>query len=606
LRLKAEEPQFMTELSEPTRWSLQDLLSATSGTEFDQIVTDLDGKVTELEGWRERLTPDLAEDDFVRLMQLYESITEAGNRLYAYARLWFAENTQSQEALGFLGRMEQLITDVQNRVLFFTLWWKELDDKAAARLLAVSGDWQYYLESLRRFKPHTLSEPEERVINLKDVNGQDALNTLYDIITNKYVFRLEVDGEAKELTRAELTRYVQGPSAALREAAYRELHRVFAHDGNVLGQIYIHRVRDWKSENLTLRQFGSPIAVRNLSNDIPDTVVDTLLQVCRQNVDVFQHYFRLKAGWLGIDRLKRFDIYAPLTTAEKEYPYHQAVRIVLDSLAAFSPILAEHAKRVFADGHIDSEIRDGKESGAFCFSVLPGVTPWVLANYTGMVRDVATLAHELGHAIHAMMASDHSILTLRSALPLAETASVFSEMVLTDRLLEEEPDVQARRDLLAAAVDDAYATVMRQAYFVLFERQAHAMIAEGKTTDDLRKVYMKNLLEQFGDAVEMDEIFQWEWVSIPHIYQTPFYCYAYTFGQLLVLSLYQRYKEEGASFIPRYLKILSYGGSESPEHILSEAGVDMEAAGFWQGGFDVIRAMVDELAALPSGSIESN
>jgi oligoendopeptidase F len=279
---------------------------------------------------------------------------------------------------------------------------------------------------------------------------------------------------------------------------------------------------------------------------------------------------------------------------------------VLDSLASFAPILAEHAKRVFSEGHIDSEIRDGKESGAFCFSVLPGLTPWVLANYTGTVRDVATLAHELGHAIHAMMARDHSILTLRSALPLAETASVFSEMVLTDRLLEEEPDVQARRDLLAAAVDDAYATVMRQAYFVLFERQAHSMIAEGNTTDDLRKAYMENLLEQFGDAVEMDEIFQWEWVSIPHIYQTPFYCYAYTFGQLLVLSLYQRYKEEGASFIPRYLKILSYGGSKSPAYILSEAGVDMEAASFWQGGFGVIRAMVDELAALPSAELESN
>jgi oligoendopeptidase F len=596
----------MTELYEPTRWSLRDLLSATSGAEFDQIVADLDGKVTELEGWRERLTLDMAEDDFVGLMRLFESITEVGYRLYGYARLWFAENTQSQEALGFLGRVEQLVTDVQNRVLFFTLWWKELDDKAAARLLAVSGDWQYYLESLRRFKPHTLSEPEERVINLKDVNGQDALNTLYDMITNKYVFKLEVDGEIKELTRAELTRYIQGPSAALREAAYRELHRVFAQDGNVLGQIYMHRVRDWKSENLTLRQFGSPIAVRNLSNDIPDTVGDTLLQVCSQNVDVFQHYFRLKAGWLGVDRLKRFDIYAPLTTTEKEYPYHQAVGIVLDSLASFAPILAEHAKRVFSDGHIDSEIRDGKESGAFCSSVLPGVTPWVLANYTGTVRDVATLAHELGHAIHAMMASDHSILTLRSALPLAETASVFSEMVLTDRLLEEEPDTQARRDLLAAAVDDAYATVMRQAYFVLFERQAHAMIAEGKTTDDLREAYLENLLEQFGDVVDVDDMFQWEWVSIPHIYQTPFYCYAYTFGQLLVLSLYQRYKEQGASFIPRYLQILSYGGSESPEYILSEAGVNMEAASFWQGGFGVIRAMVEELAALPSGSLESN
>jgi oligoendopeptidase F len=272
--------------------------------------------------------------------------------------------------------------------------------------------------------------------------------------------------------------------------------------------------------------------------------------------------------------------------------------MVLDSLDGFAPVLAEHARHILASGHIDSEIRPGKDSGAFCFSLFPGVAPWVLLNYTGRVRDVATLAHELGHGIHALMAGEHSILTFHSSLPLAETASVFSEMILTERLLEEETDREVRRNLLAAAVDDAYATVMGQAYFVLFERQAHTMIAVGKTTDDLRAVYVENLQEQFGDAVDLDEIFHWEWVSVPHIYQTPFYCYAYSFGQLLVLSLYQRYKKEGAAFIPRYLKILSYGGSASPEHILAEAGVDMRSAGFWQGGFDVIRGMVDQLAAL--------
>jgi oligoendopeptidase F len=196
------------------------------------------------------------------------------------------------------------------------------------------------------------------------------------------------------------------------------------------------------------------------------------------------------------------------------------------------------------------------------------------------------------------MASEHSILTFHSALPMAEVASTFAEMILTERLLADEPDQSVRRNLLAAAVDDAYATVMRQAYFVLFERQAHAMIAQGKTSDDLRVAYLQALRQQFGDAVEVDEGFQWEWISIPHIYEVPFYCYAYSFGQLLVLALYQRYKEQGASFIPGYLKILAYGGSASPEHILSEAGIDMRSADFWQGGFDVIRGMVEQLAEL--------
>ncbi len=583
---------------EQTRWSFEDLLPATTGAEFDRILADLEEAVAEMEGWRERLSPQVSEEDLTRLIKLYESITRYMYRLGGFAHLWFSEDTQNQEALGFKGRMDQLFADVQNRLLFFTLWWKALDDAPAERLMAVSGDWRYYLESQRRFKPHMLTEPEEKIINLKDIDGSNALTTLYDMITNRYVFKLQVDGAVEELTRAELSKYIQGPSSELREAAYRELNRVYAQDSLVLGQIYVHRVRDWRSENLTLRHFESPIAVRNLINDIPEPVVDTLLEVCQRNADVFQHYFRLKASWLGMDKLRRFDLYAPLSAADKTYPFPQAVDVVLDGLASFAPVMAEHARRVFADGHIDSGIRPGKDSGAFCWGAFPGLSPWVLMNYAGKARDVATLAHELGHAVHALMAGEHSILTFHSALPLAETASVFTEMILTERLLAEEMDPDVRRNLLAAAVDDAYATVMRQAYFVLFERQAHAMIAQGKTTNDLRAAYLEGLHQQFGDAVELDDGFQWEWTAIPHIYQVPFYCYAYSFGQLLVFALYQRYKQEGASFIPRYLKILSYGGSASPEHILTEAGVDMASAGFWQGGFDVIRGMVEQLAAL--------
>jgi oligoendopeptidase F len=586
------------EAFEQTIWSLDDLLPATAGPEFERLLAALEERVTELESWRDRLSADISANDFRQLMRLYESITENENRMVGYSRLWFAADTQSQGALGFMGRMDELFTQVENRLLFFTLWWKALEDDAANRLLEEAGDWRYFLESLRRFKPHTLSELEEKVVNLKDVNGVQALVTLYDMITNKYTFTLEVAGVVQELTRAELSAHYYSPSAELREAAYREFNRVYAQDGAVLGQVYLHCARDWRSENMTLRHFESPIAVRNLGNDIPDPVVDTLLEVCQRNAAVFQDYFRLKAGWLGLDRLRRFDIYAPLSLVDKEYPYGPAVEMVLESLDSFSPVVAEQARRVFTDGHIDSEIRTGKQGGAFCSGLVPGLTPWVKVNYTGKARDVATLAHELGHAVHSLMAREHSILTFHSALPLAETASVFAEMILTERLLEEESDPAARRSLLAAAVDDAYATVMRQAFFVLFERQAHELVADGKTTDDLRVVYLENLRQQFGDAIGLDDGFQWEWTAIPHIYRTPFYCYAYSFGQLLVLALYQRYKEEGDAFVPRYLEILSYGGSASPAHVLTEAGVDMSTAAFWQGGFDVIQGMVDQLAAL--------
>jgi oligoendopeptidase F len=587
-----------TQPFEQTRWSLEDLLPATRGPEFDQMLADLEAAVSELEASRDKLAPDLSEGEFLRLMALAETVATLSRRLGYYGSLWFAEDTQNQDALAFRGRIEKLQADVRNRALFFDLWWKGLEDDAAERLLAASGDNTYYLEALRRFKPHTLSEPEEKVINLKDINGVEALLTVYEMLTTAFTFKVEIDGEVKELTRDELMVYARDPRPEVRAAIYQELYRVYGEQGTVLGQVYQHIVRDWASENLSLRNFSSPIAVRNLRNDIPDPAVDTLLEVCRQNAGLFQRYFRLKAGWLGLDRLRRYDIYAPLSTSDRTYPFGEAVELVLDSFCDFSPALADHARRVFADGHLDSEIRPRKTAGAFCSSPLPGLTPWVLVNYNGKVNDVATMAHELGHAVHALMAGDHSVFTFHSSLPMAETASVFAEMLLLDRLLAQETDPAVRRDILARSVDDAYATVMRQAYFVLFERKAHALIEEGQTTDTLAERYLANLAEQFGDAVDLTDEFRWEWVSIPHIYQVPFYCYAYTFGQLLVLALYRQYRAEGESFVPKYLKILAYGGSQSPADILREAGIDMASADFWQGGFDVIADMIDELEAL--------
>jgi oligoendopeptidase F len=583
---------------EQSDWTLGALLPAHEGPELEGIVAELEARVTEFERYRERLSPDVTGEMFQEMMALAESIVTTMARLGGYAHLWFAEDTQSHEALAFLGRMEQLSTEIRNRMLFLELWWKGLDDTAAQRLLAESDDYAYYLLTLRRFKPYTLSESEEKIINLKDVNGVDALVNLYDMITNRFSFELEVDGEGKEMTRAELSTYVRHPSPEMRAAAYQELFRVYSDQATVLGQIYSHRMRDWASENLTMRAFDTPVSVRNLANDIPDPVVEMLLGVCRDNMALFHRYFELKGRWLGDRPLRRYDVYAPIGTAEKTYPFSEAADLVLDSLERFSVELAGQARRVFEDGHLDSEIRPGKRGGAFCAGVLPGVTPWVLTNYVGKIADVTTLAHELGHAVHAMMAEDHSIFTFHSALPLAETASVFSQMLLTDRLLCEEKDRDTRRQLLVTALDDAYATIARQAYFVLFEQEAHHRAADGVTVDELCRLYLENLTEQFGDAVEVSDDFRWEWTAIPHIYHTPFYCYAYSFGHLLVLALYRQYQEEGKSFVPRFLRMLAYGGSRSPEEIIDEAGFEMTARDFWQGGFDVLEGLLGELEAL--------
>jgi len=463
----------------------------------------------------------------------------------------------------------------------------------------VSGDYRYYLEEIRNFKPHTLSEAEEKILNIKNVTGSSALVTLYSAITNRYVFKLKVDGEEKEMTRGELMTFVRGADADQRAAAYQELYRVYAEDGPILGQMYQTRVRDWGNENVNLRKFENPISVRNLGNDIPDEAVDTLLDVCEKNSDIFQRYFKLKAKHLSVDKLRRYDVYAPVVKSDKKYDFGKAAEMVMESFGTFDPKLASLAQRVFDDEHLDSEVRKGKRGGAFCWSVTPEMSPWVMLNYQGRADDVATMAHELGHAIHAMLAEHHTIFTFRSSLPLAETASTFGEMMLVDQLLENETDESVRRDLLFRQVDDSYATIMRQAYFALFERKAHQMVKENASVDELAATYLENLETQFGDAVDVSDEFKWEWVSIPHIYNAPFYVYAYAFGQLLVLSLYKQFKAEGEAFKPRYLKLLSAGGSQAPEKILTKAGINIRSAKFWQGGFDVIKELVEQLEELP-------
>ncbi|HSJ86140.1 MAG TPA: M3 family oligoendopeptidase [Anaerolineales bacterium] len=582
----------------PTRWSLGELYPSFASPELQAAFDNVEEQVMSFEGVRGKLNPDMDPDQFMEIVRASEETARIINKIYAFTGLSFNSDTQDQIAQTYMARVQQFAAQMQNRILFFSLWWKELDDINAERLMNTAGDYRYYLEEMRHFKPHTLSEAEEKIINIKDVTGAAALNTLYDAITNRYVFKLEVDGETKELTRGQLTAYVQGPDADLRAKAYQELYRVYGADGLILGQMYQTLARDWYNENVDLRKFASPISARNLQNDIPDEAVKALLEVARKNAKIFQRYFKLKARQLGVNKLRRYDIYAPIANSDKKFEYDAATKMVFDSFRSFDPQLADMAQRVFDQNHVDSEVRKGKRDGAFCWSVLPDMTPYVLLNYQGRARDVATMAHELGHAIHAMLASHHNTFTFHSSLPLAETASTFGEMMLTEKLLAEEKDESVRRDILFKQIDDAYATIIRQSYFALFEKQAHDMVQKNASVNDLSAAYMENLKEQFGDSVELSDEFQWEWVSIPHIYHTPFYVYAYAFGQLLVFSLYQQFKAEGDAFKPKYLKILSAGGSEAPAKILADAGIDVRSAKFWQGGFDVLDKLVSELERL--------
>lgn len=585
-----------------SKWSLAPLYSGYDSPELQNSFDMIEEQVSSFEGVRRKLTPDVSVEQFMQVMHASEDMTRIANKLYSFAGLSFTADTQDQAAQSLQARAQQFLAEIENRVLFFNLWWKELDEVNAKRLMDASGDYRYYLEALRLFKPHTLSEAEEKIVNLKNVTGMNALTTLYDSITNRHVYKLKVKGKEQELTRGQLMRFAQGSDPKLRAAAYQELYRVYGEAGPILGQMYQNLARDWHNENISLRKFSDPLSVRNLANDIPNEAVNALLDTSRKNAKIFQRYFKLKAKALGVKKLRRYDIYAPVAGSDKKYDYGKAADMVLESFSAFDPQVGDLARRVFEESRVDSEVRKGKRDGAFCWSVVPDMTPYVLLNYQGNARDVATMAHELGHAIHSMLASHHSAFTFHSSLPLAETASTFGEMMFTDKLLAEEKDEAVRRDILFKQVDDAYATIMRQSYFALFEKQAHEMIQKNASVDELCAAYLENLKEQFGDSLDLSDEFKWEWVSIPHIYHTPFYVYAYAFGQLLVFSLYQQYKIEGESFKPRYLKILSAGGSEAPAKILEDAGINIRDPKFWQGGFDVLDKLIAELEKMPVGT----
>ena len=580
----------------PDRWDLTDLVKDPVG-QLEAHLSAIDAKVTEIEAARGGLTPDLAPAAFASILNLTESVARSASCLGAYAYLWFSENTKDSRSRSFKANVEERLTALQNRLLFFELWWQSVDEKNAARLLDGSGDLRYHLETIRRYKAHTLSEAEEKIINVKNVTGRSAVNTLYDVVTNALTFTMKVGGKKHLVNREGLMTYVRSPKAAVRQAAYQELYRVFSAQRDVLGEMYKTLVNDWKSENVGLRRFSSPIAARNLGNDVPEAAVDALLSVCAENVGLFQQYFKLKARICGISSMNRYHLYAPHRTDVKKYRYADAVRMVLDAYRGFSPRMADMAQQVFNDRHIDAPTRPGKLGGAYCYSVLPGMTPYVLLNFTGDARDIATMAHELGHAVHGMLAADHSVFTFHSTLPLAETASVFGERILSDALMQQESNKKIRQGLLLSQLDDIYATVLRQAYFVRFERRAHQMIAEGATGDQLAQTYLDELRQQFGKAVNVPDEFRWEWLTIPHMYASPFYCYAYSFGNLLVLALYRTYQQEGRTFMPKYLDLLATGGSMSPERILAAVDVNMTSKAFWQSGFAIIEAMIGQLEA---------
>ena len=592
-----------------TTWNLTQLIEDHKGEELQTLIKSIEQAAKRIEGERGILKENISSIQFQKLMNLVEGINEQISIVVGYAHLKYAADTSSNEAAAMLTKMEMMSADISNRLLFFDIWFKkQLDDRNADRLInSAPIVYREHLKHSRLLSKFTLSEPEEKIISTLEVSGSGALTKVYDRMTSSLEFVVHLKKgnrviEKKFSNKEKMLSMIRSTKKEERVSAYKSLLKEYKRNSGVLGEIYFNKVIQWHDEFIKLRGFKRPISVRNIYNNLDDSTVESLLQACRSNAKVFQKYFKEKAEMIGLKKLHRYHLYAPLTLSEKyreRFSYQSAVSTVIDTFYDFDTRFGKFATKVFNEKHVDSEIRKAKQGGAFCYTITPKLTPYILLNFDGRIRDVSTMAHELGHAIHSMAASDKPISVAHASLPLAETASVFAEILLNDKLRSRLTRKQ-KAILLASQIDDMYATIMRQAYFTLFEIEAHKIITEKNANiNEVSDLYLRNLEDQFADSVTVSDDFRWEWLYIPHLYHTPFYCYAYSFGNLLVLSLYQQFREEGkSSFIPKYYKLLSSGGSRKTEEILSDIGIDISSRAFWQQGFDLVERNVQELRDL--------
>ena len=581
-------------------WDLSELAKNPKSPAFQKQIQELENQAKKFEKIKSKLDPKMSSKKFMEILNQIEEISEKMSKIGGYASLSYSSDTQSDEATSLMTRMSKLGSDISNKILFFDLWWKtQVDEKNAKRLIKDAGELSEYLAHKRLIAKYSLSEPEERIINTLDVTGISALVKLYDKITNAFEYQMKIGNKTKKMTREELTNYVRYTNPKIRETAYKTILGKYNENKGVVGEIYQNIVLNWKDEGIDIRGYKTPISMRNIGNDVDDKTIESLLSVCKKNAPVFQKFFVQKAKMLKMKKLRRYDIYAPAAASikEKNYSYNKSVKLVFESLGKFSNTLEDFARKVFNENHIDSSVRQGKRDGAFCSTLTPKITPYVLVNFTGKSRDVFTLAHELGHAVHSQAAQNRSILVQDAPLPLAETASTFSELLLYDNISNKISDDE-KKIMLSEKIDDLYATILRQSFFTIFEVDVHKQIGEGTTIDEISKTYLQNLKVQFGKSVDISDDFAIEWSCIPHFYHTPFYCYAYSFGNLLALSLFQRYKKEGQDFVPAYIDILAAGGSKKPEKLLAEHGLDIRSPKFWQEGLDYVNEQVKTLSSL--------
>lgn len=577
-------------------WRLDDLYVSAEDPRIEIDLAAIGQDAAEIEkGFKGRL-PELGGDELALLLERYEALEDRIGRVLSFAQLLFAANRDDAAIGRFYQGVQEQVTVIGTHLLFVTLELNKLEDESLAERVASSTRlrrFEPWLRNVRSFRPHQLTDEVERTLHEKHVTGRSAWVRLFDETMAALRFPLD----DRELTSAEAFDLLSAKDRALRERAAGAISGVLEKNVRLFSRIMNTLVKDKAIED-GWRRFERPISSRNLANQVEDEVVDALLQAVRDTYPRISHrYYKLKARWLRLEKLEFWDRNAPLPEdVDTRRPWSEAKVVVLDAYRTFSPALANIVARFFDGSWIDAQLRPGKDSGAFCHPTVPSAHPYVLMNYQGRNRDIMTLAHELGHGVHQVLAAQQGPLMSSTPLTLAETASVFGEQLTFTALLAQETDPMRRRILLAGKIEDKINTVVRQIAFCEFERQVHDARSRAELTpDELCQLWIDVQAESLGPAFRFRDDYRFYWSYIPHFIHVPFYVYAYAFGDCLVSSLYAVYEEAPDGFEPRYLDLLRAGGTLRHKGLLEPFGLDASDPGFWAKGLGLLEGLIDQL-----------
>lgn len=583
--------------AENVHWDLSDLYKSIDDPALKSDKKKVQKQAEDFASSYKGKIAELDEEGMKQALQNYEQLLETIGKIGAYAHLIWSTNTNKPEYGKLMQEANELSSEIHQKLVFFDVEWLAVDEKEANKLIESEelSNYKHHLETSRRYKDHILSEKEEQILSAKKVTGRSAWNRYFDETMG--AARFELDGE--ELTQQEVLSKLHEPDRDLRKRAHASLTETFKDHSRTLTFVFNTLLADKHTDD-KLRSYDSWISSRNLANEIDDETVEVLVNSVTNKYDLVHRFYDLKRSLLGYDEMFDYDRYAPILKSEKEIMWDEAQGMVLDSYSNFHPEMGKIAGEFFESRWIDAAMKPGKRGGAYSASTVPSVHPYVFMNFNGKIRDVQTLAHELGHGVHQYLSREQGVLQADTPLTTAETASVFGEMLVFQRLMRKLEDPKEKLALLISKIDDSIATVFRQVSMNRFEHAMHTKRREeGElSTEDFSGLWRQTQEQVYGDSVTLTESYDIWWSYIPHFLHTPGYVYAYAFGELLVLALYEEYTQSKNGFSEKYIEMLRAGGSDWPENIVGKLGLDITQPDFWDNGLAAIQKMIEQAEKL--------